>query len=125
MRKKNGLPLLAALGLSLFALTACSNQETLHFQGEGENWEVEYTANVTNETDQTIDYVIRYIGEGDVSEAVDYQIGETTVTNETLEDNRYVEHAGSGCQNCSVLQQEDTIDFSIQWEENNERFTLE
>ncbi|WP_245922671.1 hypothetical protein [Alkalicoccus saliphilus] len=110
----NYFPYTMAAGLIF--LSACSMQSTTHFSGEGDFWEVTYTAN-----EKTADYTIQYTGEEPVPETIDYYIDSSAVTGRTLSENGYAELTNRGN---NVEQHDEEIDVTIEWEDDSESFLL-
>ena len=108
-----------------FVLAGCSEQKKLVFNGESDNWSVNYIAQVHSSDSEEVDYTIRYIGEEPAPKTIDYQIGDDLVKGQSLNDkNNSVKKDGESCSGCAVTLEGDEIKMTIKWNENAETLTL-
>lgn len=97
--------LTVSLSILIVALTACTQNETINFSGERDNWSINYEA-VSN--DENIDeglFIINYIGEeeypkSNISYEFDQGIGHMD-RNSPLVDG-HLKVTGPVCSNCST-----------------------
>lgn len=114
--------------LTLLFLTACSSNkgETLHFQGEGDNWKVKYDA-VTSDTTQNTSFTIVYIGEK-APESFDYTLSamlskrEAAMTGAKLNKEGFIEE--SQVNTGSKVQKDEIIIVELSWDGKTEKVEL-
>ncbi|WP_175615751.1 hypothetical protein [Piscibacillus halophilus] len=104
---------------TFLVLTACiEDSKKITFQNETDNWIVEYTATVKGEDQETNSLYVKYIGEGETPDRIDYQIKERSGgagrTNATLEQGVLNSNLGS-CSGCAVASENDEIEITIKW----------
>lgn len=111
----------------LFMLTACFGQETFHFEGESDNWQVEYVTDVKSSKDSENGTIkIRYIGENETPDQIYYSIksGSTDMSGDASMEEEFLEMAGSNCSGCAVTKENDEFDVMMEWDGQSENFTL-
>jgi ABC-type glycerol-3-phosphate transport system substrate-binding protein len=112
----------------LFALTACSGEETLHFKGESDNWNIDYVTNVVaSDSSERGTIKITYVGENEAPKQIDYMIkgGSGKMSGDTPMQADTLEIPGSNCSGCAVTRNDDEFDVTIEWDGKSESFTLE
>lgn len=119
--------LMSVLSVS-FVLTACSGEETFHFEGESDNWSIEYVTDVVeSDSSEKSIIIIKYIGENEAPKQIDYNIkgelSEMSGGDSPMQDG-VLKTAGSTCSGCAVTNEDDEFDVTIEWDEKSERFTL-
>ena len=122
MKKK----VIAVILLTLF-LSACNQGDRYNFSGSSENWEVFYVVDVARGTSQEKSGKIKYIGEGNPPETVDYQIEATTggsYGEGVAVIDGVVEAGRSTCDGCAVVQREDKLAVDITWNGKTEKIQL-
>ncbi|MFC5711932.1 hypothetical protein ACFPU1_04005 [Thalassorhabdus alkalitolerans] len=105
-------------------LIGCSDQRSVEFVGEGNNWDVKYTAHIQEENQEDIDYIIRCIGSNAPPDTINYKIDSLEVTGAALNENAYVEHTNNSCSGCTITNKNDELEVTIKWEEESESFYL-
>lgn len=120
-------------------LSGCTNGDRYNFSGNGNNWEVIYTVEVTNEVEQQTSGTIKYIGENEVPEAIDYKIEyQNENSNSTAGDSGEASPLKGGtaefesivcgkstvCGNCAIIQKDEEIEAEITWNGQTENFLL-
>ncbi|MCA0970775.1 hypothetical protein LCM20_09255 [Halobacillus litoralis] len=117
---------LASLVL-LFMVSACSNQDIITFQDRSETWSVQYNVEVTGENEESTELRIAYVGDGEPPETIDYSYdagsGSGNGTAPLSEDG--VITPSSGCSGCDTTEREDEVTVTIEWDDQEENFTLE
>lgn len=108
-------------------MTACFGQETFHFDGESDNWKVEYIIDVLeskNSEEGTIK--IKYIGESEAPNHIDYYIkdGSSEMSGDLSMQDGTFETQGSNCSGCAVTKEDDEFEVTIEWNGESEHFTL-
>lgn len=112
---------------TLFILTACFGQETLHFEGESDNWQVEYVTDIVSSKDSEDGTIkMRYEGESETPNQIYYSIktGSSDMSGDASMQEEYLEIAGNNCSGCSVTKEDDEFDVTIEWDDKSENFTL-
>lgn len=118
----------------VFLLSGCTGGEKLNFSGSSANWEVVYTAEVTGDTDQQTSGTIKYIGDGEAPEVIDYKIeyrnendnsSAGNSENEASLSGETVEFEGAVCGNCAIIQVDQEIEAEITWNGETETIILE
>jgi hypothetical protein len=108
-----------------FILVACSEEKTLEFTGEGENWSVTYIAHIHDSDSESIDYTIRYVGDEPGTKTINFNLGNSSETGRTLDtETSSLTGNGNRCSGCSVTQENDEIKATITWNGKSETFTL-
>ncbi|MYL70467.1 hypothetical protein GLW00_06390 [Halobacillus litoralis] len=123
--KYNGFPLFLILA---FFLTGCLGQKTLHFEGESEDWKVEYIADVKSEDSESTGLHINYAGEGEAPEHINYTLDSPAGGKEgeyVLLNNGRVQQMGNFCSGCAVTSEDHDIQVTIEWGEKEETLHLE
>ncbi|RAZ81380.1 hypothetical protein [Planococcus halotolerans] len=99
-----------------------AGEDQLVFTGSGENWEIEYVV-LYQEGEREKDVAtLTYIGEGNPPETIDYEVGSSSGTNNSLnEDNSLViTSQGAGLK----LHESQENEAVIRWEGKSESFLL-
>ncbi|RKL64855.1 hypothetical protein CR203_23995 [Salipaludibacillus neizhouensis] len=106
------------VSMAILVIAGCSlqTQTTTHFSGEGDNWEVKYTA-----YEETADYTIRYTGEDSIPENINYSIANISVTGRELSEYGYVESENSGS---NIYENNEEINVIIEWHGKSESLNL-
>lgn len=117
-----------SLIILLFILSGCGNDsDRYNFSGSSENWDVFYVVNVSNGNAQEKTGTIKFTGEGEGPEIIDYKIetnsGGSEATGITLDDK--VANLGNNmCEGCSVVQGNEEIEVEVTWNGQTEKLTL-
>lgn len=107
-------------------LVACSNEQTYHFKEESENWDVNYTINITGDDSQSGDITIRYIGDNETPKEINYEINGSSGSdsgNEPLNDG-VLQTPGYTCSGCGVTKENAELEVTIKWDGKSDRFIL-
>ncbi|MCH4827953.1 hypothetical protein [Planococcus halocryophilus] len=117
-----------SLIILLFILSGCGNDsDRYNFSGSSENWDVFYVVNVSNGNAQEKTGTIKFTGEGEGPEIIDYKIetnsGGSEATGITLDDK--VANLGNNmCEGCAVVQGDEEIEVEVTWNGQTEKLTL-
>lgn len=114
--------------LTLLFLVACSNNkgDTLHFQGDGENWKIKYVT-VTSDNVQNTTFTIVYIGE-EAPESFDYTLSamlsqrEDSMVGAKLNKEGFIEK--SILNTGSTVQRDEIIIAELSWDGKTEKVEL-
>ncbi|WP_017380546.1 hypothetical protein [Paenisporosarcina sp. TG-14] len=112
---------------SLILLSGCAEDNRFDFAGKNENWNVFYIVNVSNGDTQDANGTIKYVGEGQAPEKINYTIktlsGSSEGTGILLEEG--VANAGrSSCEGCAIIQKDEEIEVEITWNGQSEKLVL-
>lgn len=119
---------LTLLVILLLTLSSCGNSsDRFNFSGSSENWEVFYVVNVFGKDNEEKNGTIKFIGEEDPPETIDYKIetisGGSEGTGVTLNDG--VGNIGNAfCEGCAVIQRDEEIEVEIVWNGQTENLVL-
>lgn len=120
------------IGVVLFLvaiiLSACWGQKTIHFNGESNSWEVEYIADVQSTDSESTSIKMRYVGEGEPPENINYAVDSGTGGSEGSNislDNGVLHTSGDYCSGCAVTSEDDDINVVIEWNGRTEEVNLE
>ncbi|WP_018924423.1 hypothetical protein [Salsuginibacillus kocurii] len=116
---------LVCLGTLLIALTACENQDSYIYEGEGEDWDVEYTAHVEGETQEAHEYQLSYQGGEIPPTSVNYEINSVEVENAPVDQDGNVDTHEENCDKCNIRSVDEEIEVMIEWEDHTEELILE
>lgn len=109
-------------------LSGCVDGDRYNFSGSSENWDVIYTVDVSEGTSQEKSGTIKFVGEGEAPETIDYKIeansGGSEGTGVTLTDGVVDDVASSICEGCAVIQEDEEIEVEITWDGQTENFIL-
>lgn len=72
------LKISALLCYVFLILVACSGLQTYHFQGDSENWNVDYTINSTGDNSESGDITIKYIDENETPKEINSSSGSSS-----------------------------------------------
>ncbi|MFD1032852.1 hypothetical protein [Metaplanococcus flavidus] len=118
---------LITLLIMVLILSGCVDGDRYNFSGSSENWDVVYVVDVRNWDEQNDTGTIKYIGEKQAPETLDYKIeftaGSDSGTGKTL-DNGVTQTGGGGCQGCAVIQKDEEIEVEITWNGQTENLIL-
>lgn len=117
-----------SLIILLFILSGCGNgSDRYNFSGSSENWDVFYVVNVSNGDREEKKGTMKFTGEGEVPETIDYKIetnsGGTEATGITLND-EVADLGNSFCDGCAVTQGDEEIEVEITWNGQTENLIL-
>ena len=109
-------------------MSGCTDADRLNFAGESENWNVFYTVDVMDPTSEQTTGSIKYVGENDAPEDINYRINSISCGREgtmrNLEEG--IASLGSGfCEGCTVVQKDSEIQVTITWNGKSEELILE
>ncbi|MBK3493609.1 hypothetical protein JFL43_01730 [Viridibacillus sp. YIM B01967] len=116
--------------LTLLFLVACSNNEgeTLNFQGESENWKVNFTSVDTGSSSQNTSYTIVYIGSDTAPETFDYNLSATPSQKDFGETNAKLNKdglkEGKEINKGSKVQKDEIIVVELNWDGKTEKVEL-
>ena len=115
-----------SLCIVTFALSACSSQEILQFQGENMNWKVEYQADIRSESSESTSFTIKYIGNGNPPEKIYYQIDSSAgeSNGNTLLNDGIVKVSSSSCTGCATTSEGQEMHVIIKWKGETEKLIL-
>ncbi|ANU21388.1 hypothetical protein BBI15_14985 [Planococcus plakortidis] len=121
MKKIIGLLVLA------FDLSGCVDGDRYNFSGSSENWDVFYVVDVSDGTNQEKSGTIKYVGEGNAPEMIDYEIEASGSGSEgtgiTLNEGT-ADTGRSSCEGCAVIQEDEEIEVEITWNGQTENLLL-
>lgn len=108
-------------------LSGCVDGDRYNFSGSSENWNVIYTVDVSEGTSEQNRGTIKYVGEGEGPETINYKLtansGGSEATGLILENG--VANTGYGaCQGCAVIQKDEKIEVEITWDGETENLIL-
>ena len=111
----------------LFVLSGCVDGDRYHFSGSSENWDVFYVVDVSNGTNQVKDGTVKFTGDGQAPETIEYKFETTSGGSEgtgvTLSDN-VASIANGSCEGCAVIQEDEEIEVEILWDGKTENLLL-
>ncbi|MFC7684954.1 hypothetical protein [Ureibacillus sp. GCM10028918] len=120
--------------MSVFIIGCTDNTKHYVFKGEGEYWEVEYNYEITGESKDKYNLLIKYIGELEELSAVnDFSYSYTTSAGESsgsfiYEENEVTNKMQIGKSGASegtpILQKDEVIEIIINWGDNVEVIEL-
>lgn len=116
------------LAVLILILSACGNKSARYnFSGSSDNWDVFYIVNVSNGDREEKTGTIKFTGEEEAPETVDYKIetssGGSEGTGITLTDG--VGKMGNGfCDGCAVIREDEAIKVKITWDGQTENLIL-
>ena len=103
--------------------------DSYSFSGSGDNWDVIFKVEVSNEVEQRASGKIKYIGDNKAPETIDYKIeynnksqGNSGV--ESSLENGVVKFKSGICGNCEMIQKDEEIEVEIMWEGQSEKLIL-
>lgn len=113
----------------LFILSGCVNGDRYryNFSGSSENWDVLYIVDVSDGTNQVKNGIVKYIGEGDSPDTIEYKLESNSGT---AEDTGIIIEHGNGnianieCTGCKVIQKDEEIKVAISWNGQTENLIL-
>lgn len=112
----------------LLIMGACSQEDPLTFEGQSENWKINYQVYKMSNTQQDIKYNIVYIGENEYEGNIDFTIKSDSSSidakNITLEDNK-IYTGMQNCDSCVFINKEDDLYSVVKWAELTEEIQLE
>ncbi|EIM07498.1 hypothetical protein A1A1_04782 [Planococcus antarcticus DSM 14505] len=109
-------------------LSGCGNDSNRYnFAASGENWDAFYVVNVSNGDREEKSGTVKFTGEGEAPEIINYKIetnsGGTEATGVTV--NNGVVDIGKGfCDGCAVIQGDEEIEVEITWDGQTEKLLL-
>jgi len=117
-----------SLIILLFILSGCGNDsDRYNFSGSSDNWDVFYVVNVSNGNAQEKTGTIKFTGDGEGPEIIDYKIetnsGGSEATGITLDD-KVANLGNSMCEGCAVVQENEEIEVEVTWDGQTEKLTL-
>lgn len=117
---------LALLGVLLLALSGCVEGDRYQFTGSGDNWDVNYVVDVSQQDSEEATGTIRYTGEGTAPETIIYTIASNSseVSGNVMTTDGTVNIGRSACDGCSIVQRGDDIQVEIKWDGQVETFEL-
>ncbi|SDJ15721.1 hypothetical protein [Salimicrobium halophilum] len=108
-------------------MASCSNQKTFYYEGESDNWKVEYQVDITSQDSQSESASIQYIGDDAIPERIDYLIETRTGKNAgstPLSEEGVKRLSPGSCSGCSVVMEDEEVSATIEWEGHRERIVL-
>ena len=117
---------LALLLALLLVLGGCVEGDRYQFQGSGDNWDVKYIVDVSQQDSEEATGTIRYTGEGEAPETIIYSIASNSseVSGNVVTDEGTANIGRSICDGCAVVQKDDDIQVEIKWDGQVETFEL-
>ncbi|KGP91994.1 hypothetical protein N780_15715 [Pontibacillus chungwhensis BH030062] len=104
-------------------LIACS-QNSFDFIGDSDNWEVTYHVSTKSESSQSSNLEIRYIGNNNPPEQINYKFDNGKEgTNIRLDEGTY-KGVNSQCSGCNTTQESEEFVITIEWDEKEEVIDL-
>ncbi len=99
------------------------------FSGSGDNWDIIYEVEVTDEVKQQTAGKIKYIGDNKAPESIDYKIvyndkGQGSSGEESPLKYGAVKFKNVTCGNCDIIQKDDEIEVEIMCEGQTEKLIL-
>jgi len=109
-------------------LSGCGNgSDRYNFSGSSDNWDVFYVVNVSNGNTEEKTGTIKFTGDGEGPEIIDYKIetnsGGSEATGITLDD-KVANLGNSMCEGCAVVQENEEIEVEVTWDGQTEKLTL-
>lgn len=120
------LKISALLCFVFLLLVACSGQQTYHFKGDSENWNVDYSIDIKGNNSESGDITIKYIGENETPIEINYEINSRSGSssgNMELNDG-VLKTSAPTCSGCAVTKENEELDVTIEWDGKTESFTL-
>lgn len=117
-----------SLIILLFILSGCGNDSDRYdFSGSSENWDVFYVVNVSNGEAEEKTGTIKFTGDGEAPEIIDYKIETTSGGSEAtgiILDDKVADLGNSMCEGCAVVQGNEEIEVEVTWNGQTENLTL-
>lgn len=104
-------------------LIACS-QNKYDFTGESHNWEVTYYVSTKSESTQSSNLEIRYIGNNNPPEQINYKFDNGKEGTDIRLDEGIYKGANSQCSGCNTPQESEEFVITIEWNEKEEVIDL-
>ncbi|WP_226579827.1 hypothetical protein [Halobacillus litoralis] len=103
--------------LTLFFLSACTSYKEIHYSGVGDQWQVEYHAEIVGNKSQRTSFVITYMGQYPKPKKMTYQIQSDrfshTGSSSTDRGIQSINRDGLDCQSCKTLTKDTDIQAKI------------
>ncbi|WP_277674498.1 hypothetical protein [Piscibacillus halophilus] len=114
--------------LSILLLPSCiADTDQLTFQNETDHWQVEYHVDIKGEDSESTRLFLKYVGEGEAPENINYRIDSVTGSNggnNTLLKNGLLDISLGSCSGCSITREDEEIEITIEWNNDSETFML-
>ncbi|WP_033542741.1 hypothetical protein [Planococcus sp. CAU13] len=108
-------------------LSGCVDGDRYNFSGSSENWEALYVVDVSGGTHQVEEGSVRYTGEGEVPDTINYKVdtkpGSSEGNGAGVTDG-VVNIGGGACSGCGVVQEDQEIEIEITWNGQTENLVL-
>lgn len=108
-------------------LSGCIDGDRYNFSGSSENWDALYVVDVSNGTNQVEKGTVKYTGEGEVPDTINYKVNTKPGSSEGrgvgLTDG-IANIANGACGGCAVIQEDQEIEVEITWNGQTENFIL-
>lgn len=118
---------LISLFIMTLILSGCVDGDRYNFSGSSENWDVFYVVDVSNGTSQVEEGTVKYTGEGEAPDTINYKLeansGGSEGTGLTIIDGTG-NIANGSCEGCAVVQEDEEIEVEITWDGQTENLIL-
>ena len=111
----------------ILLLSACNSVDRYNFSGNTDNWSVEYTVDVNGLSEQDALGALKYVGEEPAPDLISFIIDMkpgTVAGNDMPLREGIVQVKGSSCSGCAIVQDNQEIEVTINWAENEETFII-
>lgn len=117
-----------SLIILLFILSGCGNgSDRYNFSGSSDNWDVFYVVNVSNGDREERNGTVKFTGEGEVPETIDYKIETNSSGTEAIGislTDGVADFGNNFCDGCAVVQEDEEIEVEVTWNGQTEKLTL-
>ncbi|MDG5471475.1 hypothetical protein P6709_06925 [Jeotgalibacillus sp. ET6] len=116
-----------SLLILMLLLSACANGDRYNFSGSSDHWDVFFTADVSDESSQSITGTIKYTGEEPVPKTIDYTFkrdGGNLEGRDLMVEEDAVNIGKLSCEDCAVTQEDDQMEVEITWNGQSENLRL-
>ena len=118
---------ITTLLITALILSGCVDGDRYNFSGSSENWDVFYVVDVSDGTSQVEEGTVKYTGEGEAPEKIDYTLtvnsGEAKGTGVDITDGTG-NIANGSCEGCAVIQEDEEVEVEIMWDGQTENLIL-
>lgn len=111
----------------LLMLSGCGDSARYDFSGSSENWDVFYVVEVSGRDRQQENGTVKFTGEGEAPEFIDYKLETTSGDSEgtgIMLANGVGNIANSSCKGCAVIQEDEGVEVEITWDGQTEKIVV-
>lgn len=116
--------------ITLFVLAGCGDvsktPDVFVYTGESENWRVNYISSQFGDNEQETEFRIYHIGEenpDEVAYKIDLGAGASSTGTANLSQTDVI-RAGGSCGGCATLNEDDVLQFEVEWNGQKESFDV-